>query len=176
VSGQVWELAKSSAQQAAALSAAVQHDFAFVLAAYNLLFFLSVGFPGETFVESDVQLLLQDIERSEARLGVWGVKDFVLFDNQPKRYLIALKAEWKKEKVTSTDKTSTKKKKQRPTLRDALEEEKSLPQGHLPVADWRCFDQRFFGFFTYLEPPMQKDTLVCAMCKRPCERIHRCGQ
>jgi hypothetical protein len=154
----------------------VQHDFAFAPAAYNLVFFLVVGFPCDTFVETEVQLLLQDIERSESRMESWGIKEYVLFENHPKRYLIALKAEWKKEKDRGEAGKKGTGKLKRATLKDALAEDKGpVPKGHLSVTDWRCFDQRFFGFFTYLEPPMQKDHVVCAMCKRPCERIHRCA-
>ena len=171
---QVWDQARVSSQRAAAVAAQTGHDCAFVPAAYHLLFFLTVGIPGQSFEYSDVQNLLEDIERVEARLAAWGVRDHVLFDCQPKRYLIALKAEWKKAREPEK-KHRGKKKKERVTLQDAIVEEEKppLPAGHLPVTDWRCLDQRFYGFFTYLEPPMQKDPVKCTMCQQPCQRVHR---
>lgn len=161
-----------SAQRAAAVAARTGHDFAFVPAAYHLLFFITVGIPGQSFEHREVLNLLEDIERVEARLAAWGVREHVLFDCQPQRYLIALRAEWAK----ATAPAKKGKKKERVTLRDAVvEEEKApLPPGHLPVTDWRCLDQRFYGFFVYLEPPMQKDAVKCEMCQQPCQRVHRC--
>ena len=163
-----------SAQRAAAVAARAGHDFAFVPAAYHLLFFLTVGLPGQTFEHREVQNLLEDIERVEARLAAWGVREHVLFDCQPQRYLIALRAEWA---TALAPKKKAGKKKERVTLRDAVvaEEEAPLPAGHLRVTDWRCLDQRFYGFFTYLEPPMQKDAVKCEMCQQPCQRVHRCA-
>lgn len=44
-----------------------------------------------------------------------------------------------------------------------------------PVVDWRCFDQRNQGYYTWLEPPMQDDDLKCARCDLDLVRVHRCG-
>lgn len=181
---QVWEQAKGSAARATGIAASLDHDFAFVPAAYHLVFFLSVGFKGDSFDHSEIKKLLADIERSEGRLAAWGMKERVLFDCAPKRYLIALKGEWANNQNADSDTKGGKGgkgkggKKQRNTLADALPEEEPvepLPAGHLPVTDWRVFDQRFYGFYTWLEPPMIKAELKCALCERPCIRVHRCG-
>ena len=187
----MWEQARSSAGRATALAASVENDFAFVPAAYHLVWFLAVGIKGETFDKSEVDKLLQDIDRSEKRLAAWGIKDRVLFDCAPTRYLIGLKGEWaryegKKSGTTAGDngkgkKGKQSKKEQKATLA-AIEEERErqelleeCPEGHLPVTDWRVFDQRFYGFYTWLEAPMQQETIKCPQCGRPCERVvHRC--
>jgi hypothetical protein len=177
---QMWEQARSSAARGASLAAALDHDFAFVPAAYSLLFYITVGCQGQSFALAEVKMLLADIERSEGRLTSWGMIDHVVFDCHPRRWLIALRAEWKKHtgegSVGGKSTGGSSKKKQRPTIADVLEEPAApLPEGHIPVTDWRVLDQRFYGFYTWLEPPMQKADVPCAMCERPCERIHRCA-
>jgi hypothetical protein len=190
---QTWEQARSSAAQAAGLAASVDHDFIFVPAAYHLLWFITVGVKGASFEHSEVQKLLSDIERSEARLVAWGMKERVLFDCAPKRYLMALKGEWAKHTGDSSGKGAGKAKdkdtgdkkgtKGKTKLADVVEEreqeaaaeQEPLPEGHLPVTDWRVFDQRFYGFYTWLEAPLQRDPLKCPQCERPCEKVHRCA-
>ena len=188
---QVWEQAKGSAARATGIAASCDHDFAFLPAAYHLIFFLTVGFKGGSFDHTEVKKLLVDMDRSIARLDAWGMKERVLFDCAPKRYLIALKDEWGKQAEASkgggkgggkAGKVGKGKggKKQRTTVAEALPEEEEealepLPAGHLRVTDWRVFDQRFYGFYTWLEPPMGKDDLKCTLCERPCVRVHRCA-
>ena len=178
---QMWDIARSSAGRAAATAAALDHDFAFVPAAYNLLFFVAVGFKGQTFELKEMEKLLEDIGRSERRLEAWGLKEHILFDCQAKRWLIALRGEWKKHTAAKnggakTVESKSAKKKKRVTMEDVLaEEEAPLPEGHIPVTDWRVFDQRFYGFYVWLEPPLQKDETTCAQCSRPLMRVHRCA-
>ena len=187
----MWEQAKGSAARATGIAASCDHDFAFLPAAYHLIFSLTVGFKGGSFDHTEVKKLLVDMDRSIARLDAWGMKERVLFDCAPKRYLIALKDEWGKQAEASkgggkgggkTGKVGKGKggKKQRTTVAEALPEEEEealepLPAGHLRVTDWRVFDQRFYGFYTWLEPPMGKDDLKCTLCERPCVRVHRCA-
>ena len=152
------------------MAASLDHDFAFVPAAYNLVFFLAVGCKGNSFDLRETKKLLADIERSEARLEAWGIKERVLFDCQARRWLIALRGEWAKH--TDRGKAGSKaakSKKKHATLEEVLredEDEEALPAGHIPVTDWRVLDQRFYGFYVWLEPPLQKDEVKCEQCKR----------
>lgn len=59
--------------------------------------------------------------------------------------------------------------------KEADAEETKLKPGHLPVTDWRVFDQRFLGYYTWLEPPLQPTALKCANCGIQCIKVHRCA-
>lgn len=50
-----------------------------------------------------------------------------------------------------------------------------LLKAEWPVVDWRCFDQRNQGFYTWLEPPMQDDDIKCVKCGLELVRVHRCA-
>lgn len=54
-------------------------------------------------------------------------------------------------------------------------EDVKLKPGHLPVTDWRVFDQRFLGYYTWLEPPLQPKALKCENCGIQCLKVHRYG-
>jgi hypothetical protein len=54
---QVWDHAFQSARHGASASAHAGHDFAFVPAAYDLIFFICVGMPGSTFSIEEVFIL-----------------------------------------------------------------------------------------------------------------------
>jgi hypothetical protein len=53
------------------------------------------------------------------------------------------------------------------------EELPKLKPGHLPVTDWRVFDQRFLGYYTWLEPPLQPKAQKCENCGVQCLKVHR---
>lgn len=53
-------------------------------------------------------------------------------------------------------------------------EDTKLKPGHLPVTDWRVFDQRFLGYYTWLEPPLQPKAQKCENCGIQCLKVHRC--
>lgn len=61
---QVWEHAFQSAKHGAAASAMAGHDFAFVPAAYDLIFFICVGMPGSSFAIEEVRPLVSCISLS----------------------------------------------------------------------------------------------------------------
>jgi hypothetical protein len=167
---QVWEHAYQSARHATAAAALSGHDWAFVPAAYDMLFFLAVGMPGSTFDVSEARKLLQDVAAAEGRLAAAGLKDRVLFHCATKRYLIALKKEWEKAEQAASKACAKGGKKGR---RAAKEEESDVPEGHLPVTDWRVFDQRFLGYYTWLEPPLQPKPHKCENCGIVCLKVHR---
>jgi hypothetical protein len=184
---QMWEQATASAHTAVVASAKAQHDFEFAPSAYTLVFFLTCGLPGQSFEYQAVQRLLEDADDAEDRLQEWGMKDHVMFGCHPKRWLIALRAEW--DKALGKGKHAAKvDKPQRVTLQQARQERAAvlegqpvgeqvapaeLPKGHLPVTDWRVWDQRYFGYYTWLEPPMQPEPQKCAMCGSMCIKVHR---
>jgi hypothetical protein len=115
------------------------------------------------------------------------MKEHVMFGCHPKRWLIALRAEW--DKALGKGKHAAKVgKPRRVTLQQARQERAAvleghpvgeqvapaeLPKGHLPVTDWRVWDQRYFGYYTWLEPPMQPEPQKCAMCGSLCIKVHR---
>lgn len=171
---QVLEHAFSSAKHAAATAAHVGHDFAFVPAAYDLAFLISVGMSGSSFELSEAKNLMQEIQQGEQRLERSNLKDAVLFHCPTKQYLAVLKKEWEKEDKArkAVEKKRGKKNK---TKKDYLEEERlqDIKPGHIPVTDWRVFDQRFLSYYTWLEPPLQPEPLKCSNCGIQCLKVHR---
>ena len=51
--------------------------------------------------------------------------------------------------------------------------EVAVSKSNWPVTDWRCFDQRNQGYYTWLEPPNQDTDILCAGCDCPLIRVHR---
>lgn len=151
------------------------HDFAFVPSAYDLAFLITVGMPGGSFELSEVKLLMQEIQAGEQRLQKCNLKDAVLLHCSTAQYLHVLKKEWEKEDKArkAVDKKKGKKNK---TKKEHLEEERlqDVKPGHLPVTDWRVFDQRFFSYYTWLEPPLQPEPHKCENCGIQCLKVHRC--
>eukprot|EP00892_Ulva_mutabilis_P010448 jgi/Ulvmu1/7776/UM004_0005.1 len=164
-----------SARHAASTSAHMGHDFAFVPAAYDLVFLITVGFPGSTFELSKVKKVMQEIQAGEQRLANSNLKDAVLFHCPSQQYMSALTKEWEREDKArkAVDKKKGKKNKSK---KDYLEEERlqDVQPGHLPVTDWRVFDQRFLSYYTWLEPPLQPEPQKCENCGIQCLKVHRC--
>lgn len=130
---------------------------------------------GSSFEHIEVKRLMQEIHEGENRLQKCELKDAVLFHCPTKQYVAVLKKEWEREDKArkAVDKKKDKKNK---TKKDYLEEERlqDIKPGHLPVTDWRVFDQRFFSYYTWLEPPLQPDPHKCENCGIQCLKIHRC--
>lgn len=169
------EHAFQSAKHAASASAHLGHDFAFVPAAYDLAFLITVGLPGSSFELAEAKRLMQEIHEGEKRLEKSSLKDAVLFHCPTKQCLVVLKKEWEKEEKARKA-VEKKKGKKNKTKADYLEEERlqDIKPGHVPVTDWRVFDQRFYSYYTWLEPPLQPEPQKCENCKNQCLKVHRC--
>lgn len=185
----MWDQARHSAHAAVVLAAKAECDFEFAPAAFNLVFLLASGPADASFDLTEVQRLIEDGEAAEARLEEWDMREHAMFDCSPKRWLPALRHEWeRKQERRASDAPGEK----RVTLQRARKERADklsgrasvepaeaapaeLPAGHMPVTDWRVWDQRFFGFYTWLEPPMQSEPQKCVMCGAVCLKVHRCA-